>query len=75
MGLSKAIVADPGTDKQPTGTTHPYGLDCSGFVSWALRNGGYKSSTIPEGSDAQGRITDDKIKWMLIVLIMLDQVI
>lgn len=62
-GCPKAIVADPGTDKQPTGTTHPYGLDCSGFVSWALRNGGYKSSTIPEGSDAQGRITDDKIKW------------
>lgn len=62
-GCAKEIWADPGTDKQPTGSTHPFGLDCSGFVSWAVKNGGYKESTIKVGSDAQGSFTDDKISW------------
>ena len=62
-GCPKKIWADPGTDMQPTGTTHPYGLDCSGFVGWSIANGGYKPSTIRAGSDAQGGFTDDKITW------------
>ena len=28
---------------QPPGSSHPLGMDCSGFVSWALINGGCKS--------------------------------
>jgi hypothetical protein len=62
-GCGKAITADPATTQQPTGTTHPYGMDCSGFVSWSVRNGGYKASTIPAGSTNQGNFTDDKIPW------------
>ncbi len=30
-----------GTNKQKDGVLYPFGLDCSGFVNWAILNGGY----------------------------------
>ena len=30
-----------GTDKQKNGVSYPFGMDCSGFVAWAIFNGGY----------------------------------
>lgn len=30
-----------GTSKQPNGVAFPFGMDCSGFVAWAIFNGGY----------------------------------
>ncbi len=30
-----------GTDKQRNGQTYPFGIDCSGFITWAIYNGGY----------------------------------
>ena len=49
IGVSKGVnsnwganieVAVSGSELQPLGSVHPDGLDCSGFVSWALINGG-----------------------------------
>ena len=33
-----------GTDKQIDGEYYPFGMDCSGFVVWAIYNGGYDTS-------------------------------
>ena len=30
-----------GTDKQKDGVAYPFGTDCSGFLAWAIFNGGY----------------------------------
>ena len=30
-----------GTESQKNGSPYPFGLDCSGFVAWAIFNGGY----------------------------------
>ncbi len=30
-----------GTDKQKNGVLYPFGVDCSGFITWAIINGGY----------------------------------
>ena len=30
-----------GTDMQKDGQYYPFGIDCSGFISWAILNGGY----------------------------------
>jgi len=30
-----------GTSLQKNGTNYPFGIDCSGFVNWAIMNGGY----------------------------------
>ena len=62
-GCDKTITANPGTERQPTGSIHPYGLDCSGFVSWAIRNGGYKANTILEGTDNQINFTNEYVDW------------
>lgn len=35
-------VSSEGSDIQFVGDEWPFGLDCSGFVSWAIINGGYK---------------------------------
>lgn len=50
-GQYQKVGANPNFGKQTTpstssgGTTYYYtGLDCSGFVSWAIRNGGYEFS-------------------------------
>ena len=34
-----------GTNKQKHGQLYPFGLDCSGFVAWAIYNGGYGVSS------------------------------
>jgi len=62
-GCGKAITASPGTSVQPYNSVHPFGLDCSGFVSWSIRNGGYKASTIEEGSSNQFNFTNNNIRW------------
>lgn len=31
----------PGTDKQKPNNKYPFGMDCNGFVAWAIFNGGY----------------------------------
>ena len=36
-----------------TGTTRPYGLDCSGFVTWAFVNSGISSNSIGHGTVSQ----------------------
>ncbi len=46
MGVSSRWGCDttmisPGTNKQTPGQKYPLGLDCSGFVAWAIFNGGY----------------------------------
>lgn len=38
-----------GEPDQPQGTYHPNGLDCSGFVAWALYNGGYDPGDLGAG--------------------------
>ena len=38
---SLKTIAGSGTSDQPLGQQFPYGLDCSGFVSWTLYNSGY----------------------------------
>lgn len=38
---SDRTITGSGTDEQPLGQSFPFGLDCSGFVSWALYNSGY----------------------------------
>ena len=30
-----------GTDAQKNGVNYPFGMDCSGFVTWSIYNGGY----------------------------------
>ncbi|MDD4809197.1 MAG: M23 family metallopeptidase [Bacilli bacterium] len=61
-GCKKPIIAG-GSVRQAAGELWPLGLDCSGYVSWAIRNGGYKASTILEGTSNQYRFTDDKKPW------------
>ncbi|MDD4607646.1 MAG: M23 family metallopeptidase [Bacilli bacterium] len=61
-GCKKPIKAS-GSTKQPVGVQWPYGMDCSGYVSWAIRNGGYKATSIYEGSDNQYNFTDDRKDW------------
>ena len=34
-------ITGSGTSSQPLGQLFPYGLDCSGFISWTLYNSGY----------------------------------
>lgn len=47
-----------GTDKQRPGLPYPFGMDCSGFVNWAILNGGYYTGessqhvNVPTGSTA-----------------------
>ena len=39
-GCSVKMISS-GTDKQRPGLPYPFGMDCSGFVNWAILNGGY----------------------------------
>ena len=43
-GASRTITAG-GSNQQPVSSNQPSGMDCSGFVSWALNNGGCRSFT------------------------------
>lgn len=42
-----------------TGKYYPNGLDCSGFVSWALLNGGFDVGDIGAGENAEHNDLDD----------------
>lgn len=44
-GCDVRLSVGRGTEKQPAGGIYPFGLDCSGFVSWAIYNGGYFNGT------------------------------
>lgn len=39
-----------GSKDQPNGSYHPYGLDSSGFIAWALTNGGYSINDANENA-------------------------
>lgn len=58
LGLSKywgcevELPYSPGTDKQHTGEYYSFGMDCSGFIVWALLNGGYKENVCSFGTDS-----------------------
>ena len=39
-GCSVKMIS-PGTELQKPGNNYPFGMDCSGFVNWAILNGGY----------------------------------
>lgn len=41
----KARIAAGGSSAQPAGSSWPNGLDCSGFVAWAIKNGGCTNYT------------------------------
>ncbi len=60
-GCRKAIDSK-GTKQQPTGSVHPFGLDCSGFVVWAIHNAGFKYNTIPHGSANQKNFTNQLVR-------------
>lgn len=45
-----------------TGTKRPFGLDCSGFVTWCFINSGFTASEI--GSGTQGQLSkSSRISW------------
>lgn len=45
-----------------TGTKRPFGLDCSGFVTWSFINSGFSASAIGHGT--QGQIAKcNRISW------------
>lgn len=41
-GTDRVVYALEESYAQPNGYSFPYGLDCSGFVTWSIINGGYK---------------------------------
>ena len=41
------------TRNVPTGTKRPFGLDCSGFVTWSFINSGFNASSIGHGTKGQ----------------------
>ena len=58
-GKMMKVTADGST---ATGTYRPFGLDCSGFVTWAFINTGFNASAIGHGTNTQvGNCT--KISW------------
>lgn len=58
-GKLKKVTAD---GSPTTGTVRPFGLDCSGFVTWAFVNAGYTSGQIGNGASTQaGKGT--RISW------------
>ncbi len=60
-GCGKAITDKTGTDVQPPGSIHPFGLDCSGLVAWAIHNAGFKYNTIKHGSANQKNFTNQLV--------------
>lgn len=45
-----------------TGTVRPFGLDCSGFVTWAFHNAGFSESQIGHGAATQST-KGTRISW------------
>lgn len=48
---SSRVIGVGGSNAQPKGSTQASGMDCSGFVSWALKNGGCSNFTPILASD------------------------
>ncbi len=58
-GKLKLVTAE---GSKSTGTKRPFGLDCSGFVTWAYINSGFSASQIGHGT--QGQIAKcTRISW------------
>ena len=58
-GKLKTVTA---AGSKSTGTKRPFGLDCSGFVTWAYINSGFSASQIGHGT--QGQIAKcTRISW------------
>ena len=58
-GKLKTVSAE---GSKTTGTKRPFGLDCSGFVTWSFINSGFNASSIGHGT--QGQITKcSRISW------------
>ena len=58
-GKLKTVSAE---GSKTTGTKRPFGLDCSGFVTWSFINSGYNASAIGHGT--QGQIAKcSRISW------------
>ena len=58
-GKLKTVSAE---GSKTTGTKRPFGLDCSGFVTWSFINSGFSASAIGHGT--QGQITKcSRISW------------
>lgn len=58
-GKLKVVTA---AGSKSTGTKRPFGLDCSGFVTWAYINSGFSASQIGHGT--QGQIAKcTRISW------------
>ena len=49
-GKLKLVTAE---GSKSTGTKRPFGLDCSGFVTWAYINSGFSASQIGHGTKGQ----------------------
>ena len=49
-GKMKLVTAE---GSRSTGCMRPYGLDCSGFVTWSFINAGYSASAIGHGTNTQ----------------------
>ncbi len=49
-GKMKLVTAE---GSRSTGCMRPYGLDCSGFVTWSFINAGYSASAIGHGTSGQ----------------------
>ncbi len=58
-GKLKTVSAE---GSKTTGTKRPFGLDCSGFVTWSFINSGFNASAIGHGT--QGQIANcSRISW------------
>ena len=58
-GKLKTVSAE---GSKTTGTKRPFGLDCSGFVTWSFINSGFSASAIGHGT--QGQIAKcNRISW------------
>lgn len=58
-GKMKRVTAE---GSRSTGTIRPFGLDCSGFVTWAFINAGYTVSQIGHGAATQAS-KGTRISW------------
>lgn len=58
-GKMKLVTAE---GSRSTGCMRPFGLDCSGFVTWAFHNAGFSESAIGHGASTQAS-QGTRISW------------
>lgn len=58
-GKMKLVTAE---GSRSTGCMRPFGLDCSGFVTWAFHNAGFSESAIGHGASTQAS-KGTRISW------------